>query len=152
MGLSEYGKEIKMIGRQVIKTTKAFTLDELMEFMNANWDVGTCGGFTKGKPTPASIEEYVLLPATDNYMVILYSRKAGLFSKDPKVILAVCDTPQGAVGQLITSLPTRNAVFGVSKIAMVADREKERKGPAEETLQFYTENMKKLLGAAGYIK
>lgn len=141
-----------MIGRQVIKTKRAFSLDELMDFMKANWDIETYGGYAKGKPTPASIEEYILLPATDNYMVILYSRKAGFLSRDHKVILSVCDTPQGAVGQMITSLPTRSAVLGVTKVAMVSDREKERKGPAEEALQFYTDHMKELLGTAGYIK
>ena len=30
--------------------------------------------------------------------------------------------------------------------------EKERKGPAEDILQMYTEYMQKLLGEAGYLK
>lgn len=86
-----------MIGRQVIKTNRAFTLEELEQFMQENWDKEQYNHFVIGRPTAASIEKYILLPATARFMVIAYPRKAGgLFNKDNKVILAVCDTPKGA--------------------------------------------------------
>ena len=47
----------KMIGRQVILTNRAFTLEELYDFMNAHWDVNEGGSFVKGRPTKASVEE-----------------------------------------------------------------------------------------------
>ena len=83
-----------MIGRQVIKTNRAFTLEELEQFMQENWDKEQYNHFVIGRPTAASIEKYILLPATSRFMVIAYSRKAGgLFNKDNKVVLTVCDTP-----------------------------------------------------------
>ncbi len=139
-----------MIGRQVIEVNKGFTLDELLTFMNENWDTATHNQFRKGRPTPASIEEYILLPATYNYMVAAYPRKAGgLFSRENKVILIVCDTPEGIDTQIISSLPTSNIFFGAGKIGIVMSKEKERKGPAENALQFYTAYMKELLEKAG---
>lgn len=139
-----------MTGRQVILINKPLSLDQLLQFMNENWDKETYNGFTKGKPTPASIEEYILLPATENYMVIAFPRKAdGLFSKKNKVVLSVCDTPAGAVKNIIISLPTRRVFTGGAKIAATISREEERKGPAEEALLFYTKHMTDLLKGAG---
>ena len=84
-----------MIGRQVIKTNRAFTLEELEQFMQEHWDKEQYNSFIIGRPTAASVEEYILLPATERFMVIVYARKAGgLFNKENKVILSVCDTPK----------------------------------------------------------
>ena len=142
-----------MIGKQVIKVNRSFTLDELLEFMNEKWDVQTYNQFKKGKPTPAAIEEYILLPATPNYMVCVYARKAGgLFSKENKVILIVADTPEGVKTEIIESLKSSNAIFGAMKIGLVMTKEKERKGPAEDALQFYTKYMKELLENEGYLE
>ena len=141
-----------MIGRQVIEVNKGFSLDELLQFMNENWDTETHCKFIKGRPTAASIEEYILLPATPNYMVIAYPRKAGgLFNKADKVILSVCDTPEGVKTEIIESIPSGNVFFGALKIGLVTSKEKERKGPAEKVLQYYTEYMKELLEKAGYL-
>lgn len=142
-----------MIGRQVIATNKAFTLTELEQFMRERWEKEQYNDFFIGKPTPASVEEYILLPATQRFMVIVYSRKGGgLFSKEDKVILSVCDTPEGVKNRILSSIPTHNAFFGIWKISETMSVEKERKGPAEEVLQKYTAYMKQLLGSAGYSK
>lgn len=142
-----------MIGRQVILTKKAFTLEELNSFMQENWDAEEYNDFIIGKPTPASLEEYILLPATERFMVIIYSRKAGgLFSKDNKVILSVCDAPAGIIDRLKTAVHTRNAIFSAWQIGKTISQEKERKGPAEDALQKYTEYMKKLLSESGLLK
>ncbi len=136
----------------MIEVNKGFSLDELLQFMNENWDTETHCKFIKGRPTAASIEEYILLPATPNYMVIAYPRKAGgLFNKADKVILSVCDTPEGVKTEIIESIPSNNVFFGALKIGLVTSKEKERKGPAEKVLQYYTEYMKELLEKAGYL-
>lgn len=141
-----------MIGRQVIEVNRGFSLDELLQFMNENWDTETHCRFIKGRPTAASIEEYILLPATPNYMVIAYPRKAGgLFNKENKVILSVCDTPEGVKTEIAESIPSGNFFFSALKIGLVTSKEKERKGPAEEVLQYYTEYMKELLEKSGYL-
>ena len=83
-------------------------------------------------------------------MVIVFPRKAGgLFSKDNKVVLSVCNTPEGVKQDLVRSIPSHNAFFGAWKISTTMSMEEERKGPAEDTLQKYAAYMKELLEAAG---
>ena len=53
-----------MIGRQVIVINKTFTLQELEQFMQENWDKEQYNDFGIGKPTSLSVDEYILLPAT----------------------------------------------------------------------------------------
>ncbi|MDY3052828.1 MAG: hypothetical protein SOR89_06640 [Ndongobacter sp.] len=142
-----------MIGRQIIITNRAFTLQELHRFMKERWDTEQYNDFIVGRPTPASIEEYILLPATQRYMVIAYSRAAGgLFSRNDRVILSVAHTPDGVKQWMTTSIPSHNMFFGAWKMSKTMSMEKERKGPAEEALQKYTAYMRGLLEAAGYAK
>lgn len=67
------------------------------------------------------------------------------------MILSVCDTPEGVKTEIIESIPSGNAFFGALQIGLVTSKEKERKGPAEEVLQYYTEYMKELLEKSGYL-
>ena len=97
-----------MIGRQVIPINKPITMQELEQIMQEHWDKEQYGNFKIGRPTKASIEEYILLPATHRYLIIVYPRKAGgLFSKEDKVILSTADTPQGAEIAVAEYFPTR---------------------------------------------
>ena len=121
--------------------------------MKEHWDVNDGGEFIVGRPTKASIEEYILLPATQRYMTIVYPRSAGgLFSKDNKVILSTADTPSGAFEGLAQTIPTGNIFVGIAQMTSLRSSEKERKGPAEDILQRYTSYMKQILGEAGYLK
>ena len=140
-----------MTGRQVIKTNRAFTLEELAQFMQEHWNKDQYNHFIIGRPTAASVEKYILLPATGRFMVIVFPRKAGgLFSRDNKVVLSVCNTPEGAKQDLFRSIPSHNAFFGAWKISTTMSMEEERKGPAEETLQKYAKYLNGLLKTAGY--
>ena len=142
-----------MIGRQVILTNRSFTLEELHAFMKEHWDVNEGGEFIIGRPTKASIEEYILLPATQRYMTIVYPRSAGgLFTKENKVVLSTADTPSGAIEGLAQTIPTGNIFVGIAQMTSLSSSEKERRGPAEDVLRRYTEYMKKILGEAGYLK
>lgn len=142
-----------MIGRQVLLTNRSFTLEELYDFMTAHWDVNEGGRFVLGRPTKASIEEYILLPATPRFMTIVYPRSAGgFFTKENKVVLSTADTPEGALEGLGQTIPTGNIFVGTAQMKSLASSEKERRGPAEEVLQIYTAYMKRLLGEAGYLK
>ena len=140
-----------MIGRQVIKTNREFTLEELEQFMKDHWDTEQYNHFKIGRPTAASVEKYILLPATGRFMVIVFPRKAGgLFSRDIKVVLSVCNTPEGAKQDLYRSIPSNNAFFGAWKISTTMSMEEERKGPAEDALQKYAAYLKELLKTAEY--
>ena len=130
-----------MIGRQVIKSGRKWeSKEELLEFMEANWNKEEYGDFFFGKPTMGSFAEYICLPATNRFMVIVYPKKE-------KVILSVCDTPEGVASRAIQSIPHQGSVItSIISLADLGTYEKERKGPAEEVLQAYTEHMKQILG------
>lgn len=140
-----------MVGRQVIRTGRAFTLQELADFMDERWDRAQYCDFVIGRPTAASVEKYILLPATHRFMVIVFPRRAGgLFSRGDKVVLSVCDTPDGVKQDFARSIHSHNAFFGAWKINTTMSMEAERKGPAEEILQAYAAYLRRLLTEAGY--
>ena len=142
-----------MIGRQVITINKTFTLQELEQFMQENWDKEQFSDFRLGKPTAASIGEYILLPATHRFLVIVYPKAAGgFFNKENKIVLTVADTPAGAQAAFAEYVPVRGAIFKLWQTSQVLSAEKERKGPAEEVLQAYTAHMKEILAKNGLLK
>ena len=94
-----------MIGRQVLVTNRSFTLAELEAFMQEHWDTEVYNPYKIGRPTPVSVEEYILLPATPRFTVIVYPRSAGgLFSKDNKVILTTTPSEEGAGEMMLRSI------------------------------------------------
>ena len=142
-----------MIRRQVIPINKSITLQELEQLMQENWDKEQYGNFRIGRPTKASIEEYILLPATQRFLIIAYPRAAGgLFSKENKVILSTADTPEGAQIAIAEYLPTKGPLTKLWQTGSVLSAEKERKGPAEEVLQAYTAHMREVLKKCGLLK
>ena len=142
-----------MVGRQVIAVNRAFTLQELEQFMQENWDKEQFSNFRLGKPTAASVGEYILLPATQRFLVIVYPKAAGgLFSKENKIVLSVADTPAGAQQAFFEYFPTKGPIISLWQTSKVLSAEKERKGPAEEVLQAYTAHMKSILEKNGLLK
>ncbi|MCQ2738322.1 MAG: hypothetical protein MJ224_06910 [archaeon] len=135
-----------MIGRQTIKINKSIELEDLYQIMEKKWDKEEYNNFFLGRPTPASIEEYICLPATQRFMVIAYPRKGGkLFSKNDKVVLSICDTPASMKNQILSSLARDNVFTLAYQISEAKSKNDERKGPTEETLQRYTAYMKQIL-------
>lgn len=128
----------KIKGREVIEVDFTWTLRELYDFMEENWDKEEYNAFEIGKPTPASIEEYVYLPATQNMLVIAYPRKG-------KIIFSVADNPQGLKLMVASAMPSRNAFAGIYKSSLSINRTKEMKGPAAEACEKYAEYFKTLL-------
>ena len=142
-----------MTGRQVILTNKAFTLDELYKFMDESWNKEEYNEFTLGSPYNPNVKKYIILPATDRFLVFLYPRAAGgLFSKKDKIVLCTANSPEGMREALLRSVPTRSVILGAVKMGKTMSMENERKGPAEEVLQKYTAYLKSLLEKAGYLK
>ena len=142
-----------MIGRQVITVNKPFTLQELEQFMQENWDKENYSDFRIDKPTQISVDEYILLPATPRFLVIVYPKAAGgLFNKENKVVLSVADTPEGAQKAFFEYIPSKSPIFSLWQTSQVLSAEKERKGPAEEVLQTYTAHMREILDKSGFLK
>jgi hypothetical protein len=73
-------------------------------------------------------------------MVIVYPKK-------DKVVLTVCDSPEGLRSRLVQSIPHQGRIFtSILTMGELGSYEKERRGPAEEVLQAYTTHMKEILG------
>ena len=142
-----------MVGRRVILTNRAFTHEELLQFMQERWDTAEYNQIITDPAVSMYTGRYVVLPATTRYCIIVYSRAAGgLFNKEDKVVLTIAKTPAGAGEMMMRSIPTQNAIFGIAKIADTMSEKKEREGPTEEILQKYTDYMETLLREAGYLK
>ena len=142
-----------MIGRQVILTNRAFTHDELLQFMSEHWDAEEYNHIVTDPSLKRYTDLYVVLPATPRYMIIVYSRAAGgLFNKENKVVLSIINSPAGAAEMMMRSIPTHNVFFGIAKISNTMSAKAEREGPTEDVLQRYTAYMRSLLQNAGYLK
>lgn len=128
----------KIKGREVIPVSFDMTLDELYAFMQENWDTEEYNGFEIGRPTPASIEKYIYLPATQNCLVIAYPRKG-------KIIFSVADNPEGLKLLAVSAIPTRNAIARIYQSSLTISRAKEFRGPAAEACAVYAEYMRTLL-------
>ena len=130
-----------MTGRQVIKSGRKWeSKEELLAFMEANWNREEYGDFWFGKPTAASISEYICLPATNRFVVIMYPKKE-------KVVLTVCDSPEGVKSRAIQSIPHQGRIISsIITTVELGSYEQERRGPAEKVLLAYTAYMKSLLG------
>lgn len=141
-----------MTGRQVLITNKGFERDELFNYLTKNWNTEDFPLPVIEKPTPGSIAEYIVLPASYRFLVIIYPKKAGgLFNKKNKVVLSVCDSPAAIREKIVSSVPSKSIIFGAFKIDSVMSQENERKGPAEESLIKYTEYIKDMLKSDGLL-
>jgi hypothetical protein len=141
-----------MVGRQVIAVNRPLSLQELEQVMQEGWDKERYADFRIGRPTSASIEEYILLPATYRFLVIVYPRAAGwLFSRQNKVILSVADTPASAQLAFFEYMPKQGPLTRLWQTSQVLSAEKERRGPAEEALQAYTAHMRDVLSQHGLL-
>lgn len=79
-----------MKGIQNIETNRAFTLEELEQFMNDRWDTERYCSFQVGKPTPLATGKAILLPATPRHLVVVGPVTAGgLLRKKNIVVLSV---------------------------------------------------------------
>lgn len=131
-----------MKGYQSFKTDPPISFEEFLELMAQRWNQETNGVYTVGKPHKYTItsEEFVLLPATGLHMIIVRPRKK-------KITLTVCPTTEGAqesfndVGRRLR----RGFMGDLGDMITGTSLEKDRSGPAEEALQFYTARMKEML-------
>lgn len=134
-----------MKGRKVLKTNITMTLDEFEQFLNAHWDKTEYGDYVRGKPTPASFEEYILLQSTAHTLIAMYPRRG-------KVVLTVVDNPEGLGRIVFSSLPTNKVYLQVAQNAQMVARAKEFKGPGNDMNLFYAAYLEQLLRAEGLLR
>lgn len=132
-----------MTGRRVLKLDTYFSLEELKQKTDAFASPLT-DGCRIGRPTPASMEEYLLIPATEHYTVAAIVRKPSFFSRSPRLVLFICDTPEGVKAQAAASAKARSVYGGYKQIKKTLSLKEERKGPAENALLAVTDCMREI--------
>ena len=142
-----------MKGMDSFEIKQPMTLAELASFMEEHWDKEQYNDFFVGNPTSESApDQYVILPATENYCVLVYPKSGGLFKKTDKIKLACAYTPDGAK-KLVWKGASRakyETVFDKAKKAKNAkELNDEMQGPGDEMLRSYSACLKKLMQEAG---
>ncbi len=144
-----------MKGRQTIVINRAMTPEDVLKFMEEHWDKEAMSEFGTTKKSSGALE-YIVLPATENWDIIIYPKAAGgLFNKENKIVLSAAralhaiDPSRVDYARFFRDKDTFDRIKD-SKEAI--DLNKEMMGPCEDALQEYTGFMKKLLEEAGYLK
>ncbi len=117
-----------MIGRQTIELRRKWDLEELRSYLEPRWDESI--GPAPKRYEKMVIGDYLVLPATPRFVVLLYPNRKG-------VVLITYPGVEGWATQILSTIPARSIVSGYYKISAVLDKERERKGPAEEMLLKY---------------
>ena len=131
-----------MKGREAFAIKKTFTNEELLQFMEEHWNKEEFGSFTFGRPTSLSISEYIMLPATENFIVILYPKKE-------KLVFSVADGNLKGLGMSAATVATNSLILKFATANQSMNRSKEMRGPAHEIMMVYANHMKELLKAEG---
>ena len=144
-----------MKGRQAITINRSMTMQELLQFMEDHWDRAQQSEFGTSKKSDGSLE-YVVLPATEHWDVIVYTKAAGgLFNKDNKIILCAARSLHAIDPEKVDYFRfyNRNSVSNQIKRSKEAiDLNAEMTGPCEDALQEYTGYLTSLLSAEGLMK
>ncbi len=126
-----------MIGKQVIRTERRWEFNELLEFLRERWDECFSPKPQKFDRRPV-IGTYMVLPATRRYCVMAYINSKG-------VALITYPTDEEFAVRLMDDIPKKSVLSGIAAISRSLDREKERRGPAEDALLKYAEYIRRLL-------
>ena len=141
-----------MKGRQTIVINRSMTMQELLQFMEDHWDRAQQSEFGVTKKSNGELE-YVVLPATEHWDVIVYTKAAGgLFNKDNKTVLSAARSLHAVDPDKIDYFRfyNRNSVSNQIKRSKEAiDLNAEMQGPCEDALQEYTGYLTSLLVAEG---
>lgn len=142
-----------MKGMTSFETTRELTLDELADFMRENWDTNVYSSFIVGDPMGATGgTEYVVLPATSRWCVIVYPKTSGLFKKKNEIKLACTYTSEGIGGLLKQgSLPARYETTGekIRRSKEARDSNAEMNKVADPIMREYASHLQELMRSAG---
>ncbi|WP_022764340.1 hypothetical protein [Butyrivibrio sp. XPD2006] len=144
-----------MKGRQTIKINRSMTPDDILHFMEAHWDRENMSEF--GTTTKRNGDlEYIVLPATENWDVIIYPKEAGgLFNKDNKLVMCAARASHAIDPSKVDYTKyfrrSKDAFDKIKDSKEAIDLNAEMMGPCEDALQEYTGFMKKLLEENGYL-
>lgn len=140
-------------GKRVILTNRPFTHEELLRFMQERWDAANYNYIVTDPSLKKWTDLYVVLPATQRHMVIVYSRDAGgMFNKENKVVVSFMTNPAGAAELMLRAIPTGNVFFGAMKVAANMNEKQDREGPTDDAMQRYADYLHFLLQQAGYLQ
>ena len=138
-----------MVGVRNIRVNKAFTLEELGQFMVDHWERSLYNGFFGAKASALS-KPSIILPATPRYMVLVApnTNRKGQHT----ISLGTVEMNASLRAGYKQSGAMKTPVFEHIDFEKRMTAGREKKGPAEEVLQIYTDYLTKLLGEHGYLE
>ncbi len=141
----------KIAGKRTINTNRAFTIDELRQFLGSRWNPMEYNYFVTDPSLKSYTDLYIVLPGTPRNMIIVYPNKPGLLNKSDSVSVSYIKSSAARWEMMMRAIPTQNAFFGAAKIAGNMSEKAEREGPTDEVVQRYADYIYYLLGQAGYL-
>lgn len=134
-----------MIGRKVINTNKYLSREELAQFINSNWDKNLYNDFIISG-LGLDKNNYIILPATNNFIVAIYPIKKNLFHKSDGVVLMSYDISQTMDEAFKHAILTNvSPLSTISRDKRELEHRKEQSTIVEEILKMYTEYLNDLL-------
>lgn len=130
---------------------KELTIQELYDLMNRYWDMEQYGSFVMDYRNEMSDELCIFLPLTKSHMVLVSTGEEGIFHKKYILSLSIVETPSGIEDTIKRTAPSAIPIFGAIKIGKIISIEKKRRFLAEEKLEEYSAEMRKILEGAGYL-
>jgi hypothetical protein len=129
-----------MKGYQSFKVHPALSFERFVEIVEERWDCEANGSYVIGRPNKIAIgkELFVMLPATDLHIIIVRPRKS-------KITLTVSPNEEGAQETIGDAKKLIRRGSNIITLVKGTTMENNRKGPAEEALQFYTAKMTEML-------
>lgn len=131
-----------MVGRKVINTNRFLSQEEIYNLMNENWNKESFNNFIVGRVNNVSLEQYILLPVNEHFLVFIYPIHKNLFHKSDGIVLSsydytmtLDDAVKGAIIREISPLSS------IKRDMKALDRRKEQSTVVEDILNIYTDEL-----------
>ncbi|MDD5986998.1 MAG: hypothetical protein PUC26_04165 [Eubacteriales bacterium] len=126
-------------GRYTFKLKKEMTTDELFAVMQDHWHARRFNKPRKGMLWKDDYEEFIILPATWQHVIIIYTNKK-------KVIMNSAWPKTNIAEQLAETIKPSSEFYPILKASKGLPAGRDRMGPMKDALQRYAAEMARMLG------
>ncbi len=131
-----------MKGRYVFKINKKLTTDELFEIMEEHWNTKRFQKPVKGMLWKTDYEEFIILPATYQHVIIIYTNKN-------KVVMNSAWPKTDLPREMAEKITYSSEFYPILKKSEGLPAGRDRMGPMKEALARYASEMVRMLGDCG---
>lgn len=129
-------------GRYKFRINRKMTTDELFDVMKEHWDSKRFNKPRKGMLWKDDYEEFIILPATWQHVIITYTEKN-------KVIMNSAWPKTNIAEQLGKTVNYSSEFYPILKASKGLPAGQDRMGPMKDALEKYAAEMARMLGECG---